>query len=143
MPRARGTGHRMPRIDHWADCADFDVLRLLHLWFGHRAELPAPVVDGLAERFVGFTYWYTEPAPAGVVDHRWYWSENHRLIFHTIEHLAGQAFPDARFRSDGDTGAAHRDRGAARLHAWFDEKTRFGFTDGTRTSTTRRTSPRC
>jgi len=117
------------RIDHWADCADFDVLRLLHLWFGHRAELTEPVREALADRFVGFKYWFTDPTPPGVVDHRWYWSENHRLIFHTIEYLAGQAFPDAVFANDGATGSSHRARAAQRLHAWFDEKVRYGFTE--------------
>ena len=117
------------RIDHWKDCADFDVLRLLTLWYGYQDDLPDPVVAALVARFTSFKYWYTEPTPAGTVDHRWYWSENHRLIFHTIEYLAGQAFPGAVFTSDSATGVEHQARAAARLAAWFDEKARYGFSE--------------
>lgn len=117
------------RVDHWKDCADFDILRLLTLWYGYRDDLPEPLTAALAARFTSFKYWYTEPTPADVVDQRWYWSENHRLIFHTIEYLAGQAFPAALFTSDGTPGAAHRATAAARLSAWFDEKARYGFSE--------------
>lgn len=117
------------RIDGWLDCGDFDILRLLHLWFGYRDLLPERVVDALAERFLGFGYWYTDPVPDGVVDQRWYWSENHRLIFHAIEHLAGQAFPEATFTNDGRTGAELVERGRRWLHEWFDDKARWGFSE--------------
>lgn len=116
------------RIDHWKDCADFDVVRLLTLLHGYRDELPDRIVEPIERRLAGFTYWYTEPHPPGVVDQRWYWSENHRLLFHAVEHLAGQALPEATF-ADGRTGAAHRHQATARLHAWFDEKAELGFSE--------------
>ena len=117
------------RIDGWLDCADFDVLRLLALWYGHRDELPVLVQDALRRRFLDFRYWYTDPAPADVVDERWYWSENHRLIFHTCEYLAGQAFPDTTFSAAGLDGASHRGRAEAALAEWFDEKATYGFSE--------------
>jgi hypothetical protein len=119
------------RIDHWLDCADFDILRLLTLWYGYRDQLPGQAVDALRERFLGFRYWYTDPVemPEGTVDERWYWSENHRLIFHACEYLAGQAFPDATFAVTGLTGEAHRQRAAPLLAAWFDEKAVDGFSE--------------
>lgn len=116
------------RIDHWRDCADFDLMRLVHLWYGEREALPDSLVDAIARRFVTFAYWYTEPRPDDVVDHRWYWSENHRLIFHTLEYLAGQAFPDDTF-ADGTPGEEHRRRAAGRLAGWFDEKAVDGFSE--------------
>ncbi len=117
------------RIDGWLDCADFDILRLLTLWYGYREDLPGDVADALADRFRAFRYWYTDPVAIEATDERWYWSENHRLIFHTCEHLAGQAFPDDRFGVTGMTGAQHRARGADRLVAWFDEKAVDGFSE--------------
>lgn len=117
------------RIDGWLDCADFDVLRLLVLWYRYRDLMPGHAVDALRERFVGFRYWYTDPKPEGVVDQRWYWSENHRLIFHACEYLAGQALPDERFTTAGLTGAEHRRRAEAALTAWFDEKAIDGFSE--------------
>jgi hypothetical protein len=116
------------RIDHWKDCADFDITRLMHLWFDDRDVLPERITSALRDRFVGMKYWYTESTPDGVVDQRWYWSENHRLIFHTIELLAGQELPDEQF-FDGATGAEHHQRATARLHVWFDEKARYGFSE--------------
>ncbi len=121
--------HWCRRVDHWLDCADFDVLRLLTLSLGHGDRLPAEVHDALDERYLAFRYWYTDPGDPGAVDERWYWSENHRLIFHTCEHLAGQALAARTFTRTGLTGAEHRDRATARLHAWFDEKAGLGFSE--------------
>lgn len=118
------------RIDGWLDCADFDVLRLLLLWSADRDALPDHVVAAVRERLLGFRYWYTDPGPPdGTVDARWYWSENHRLIFHAVEVLAGQALPDETFSCAGLTGAEHVARGTAALHAWFDEKAGDGFSE--------------
>ncbi len=92
---------------------------------------PKRVAALLADRFTGFRYWYTDPVelPEGTVDERWYWSENHRLIFHTCELLAGQSFAGEVFAVTGMTGEEHRQRAAARLHAWFDEKATDGFSE--------------
>lgn len=117
------------RVDGWLDCADFDVLRFLTLWYGYHEDLPGHVRNALRERFVGFRYWYTDATPDGVVDHRWYWSENHRLIFHACEYLAGQALPEERFSIAGLTGEEHRRRAEAALAAWFDDKARYGFSE--------------
>jgi hypothetical protein len=118
------------RIDGWLDCADFDVLRMLLLWSADRDTLPAHVVEAIRERLIGFRYWFTDPGPeAPLFDSRWYWSENHRLIFHTIEHLAGQALPDETFTTAGLTGAEHVARSGTALTAWFDEKAGDGFSE--------------
>jgi hypothetical protein len=117
------------RVDAWADCADFDVLQMLHLWFGWRDDLPDSVRDAVQARLLQFKHWYTEPTPAGVIDQRWYWSENHRLIFHTVEYLAGQAWPTEVFQNDGRLGSRHREVACRRLHDWFDEKARYGFSE--------------
>lgn len=117
------------RIDDWLDCADFDVLRLLTLWFAYRDLLPSRVTEAIRARVLAFKYWYTDGTPDHTVDHRWYWSENHRLIFHTIEYLSGQAFPDDRFAVAGLTGGDHMDRSSTLLDAWFDEKARSGFSE--------------
>ena len=119
------------RIDHWLDCADFDVLRLLTLLVGHRRQVPDRVARVLEDRILTFRYWYTDPVelPAGTTDERWYWSENHRLIFHACELLAGEAFPGERFAVTGLTGAEHADRARPLLAAWFAEKATEGFSE--------------
>ena len=117
------------RIDGWLDCADFDVLRLLTLWCAYRDDLPDHVSAALADRFRSFRYWYTDPAEVEGTDERWYWSENHRLIFHTCEYLAGQALPHDTFSVTGMSGEEHRRRAAERLAGWFDEKAVDGFSE--------------
>lgn len=118
------------RIDTWGDCADFDVLRMLLLWYADRDRLPAHVVAAVRTRLLGFRYWYTDPGPEPpLYDSRWYWSENHRLIFHTVELLAGQALPDEVFTAAGLTGAEHVARATAALGAWWDEKAADGFSE--------------
>lgn len=115
-------------IEAWEDTTDFDVLYFLNLLYGARDQLPAETVAAIEEQLTGFEYWYTEPTPADVVDDKYYWSENHRIIFHTDEYLAGQALPEATFQ-DGRTGAEHQEEARERILTWLDEKVRFGFTE--------------
>ncbi len=116
-------------IDGFEDTTDFDVLYLLNLWYGYGSDLPQATQEAIKQRFLAFKYWYTEPTPAGVVDDKWYWSENHRIIFHVDEYLAGLAFPDETFTNDGRTGTEHADQARALILEWLDEKVRFGFTE--------------
>jgi hypothetical protein len=117
------------KIDTFRDTADFDVLYLLNLWYAHADRLPPATREAIARRFRAFKYWYTEPTPKGVVDDRYYWSENHRIIFHVDEYLAGRAFPEARFTNDGRTGSEHAASAKEMILAWLDEKVRFGFSE--------------
>ena len=117
------------RIDGWLDCADFDILRLLTLWCSYRSELPDRVSAALVDRFRTFRYWYTDPVEVPGTDERWYWSENHRLIFHTCEYLAGQELRADVFTVTGLSGEEHRRRAADRLTQWFDEKAVDGFSE--------------
>jgi hypothetical protein len=81
------------KIDAHQDTSDFDMMRLLALWYGHRRTLAPELRSAIERRFQGFRYWYTDPLPAGLVDEKWFWSENHRIIFHTLEYLAGGRCP--------------------------------------------------
>ena len=102
----------------------------MNLWYGYRDLLPPDLRAAHRGRTCGrFKYWFTDPQPAGVVDQRYYWSENHRLLFHADEYLAGQAFPNDTFTNDGNTGAWHQERARGFISDWLDEKARFGFTE--------------
>jgi hypothetical protein len=117
------------KIDTYTDTSDFDMMRLMALWYGHRRELDADLRRAIEQRFVGFRYWYTDPLPEGVVDDKWFWSENHRLIFHALEYLAGRALPRTTFTITGESGRSHADRGRQRIEAWLDEKAAWGFSE--------------
>ncbi len=114
-------------IDSMEDTTDFDLMYLLALWYGYRDELEPEMVEAIEERFLSFKYWYTEPQPAGVIDDKWYWSENHQLIFHMLEYLVGQEFPDATFTNSGMSGREHMAHAEPLILKWFDERARFGF----------------
>ncbi len=117
------------QIEDFEDTTDFDVLYLLNLWYAFGDELATELRDAIRQRFLAFKYWYTEPTPDGVVDDKYYWSENHRIIFHVDEYLAGHAFADKTFTNDGRTGAEHAEEAKQRIFEWLDEKVRFGFTE--------------
>ena len=117
------------RMDTFVDTADFDLTYIMNLWYGYRDLLPADVRAGIESHMRSFKYWFTDTQPAGTVDQRYYWSENHRLLFHVDEYLAGQAFPNDTFGSDGNTGAWHKERARGFIDRWLTEKARFGFTE--------------
>lgn len=117
------------KIDAFRDTSDFDMLQLVALWEGHRRTITPELRAAIEQRFTTFRYWYTDPLPAGVVDDKWFWSENHRIIFHTLEYLAGRALPDSTFTVTGETGATHEQRGSERIEAWLDEKAAWGFSE--------------
>lgn len=119
------------------DTSDFDALGFINLIYGYRGH-PA-ISEALWQRaeaaLIGFKYWYTDPTPERsfegkpVVDLMWYWTENHILIFHVVEYLTGQRFPDRVFEVSGLTGAQHMERARPRILRWLDERSRFGFTE--------------
>ena len=117
------------KIDAFRDTSDFDMLQLVALWEGHRRTITPELRAAIEQRFTTFRYWYTDPLPAGVVDDKWFWSENHRIIFHTLEYLAGRALPDTTFTVTGEPGSTHADRGRQRIEAWLDEKAAYGFSE--------------
>ena len=117
------------KIDNFVDTADFDLLYLMNLYFGNGAQLTPELRAAIESRIVAFKYWYTDPQPAGVVDNRYYWTENHAMLYHVEEYLAGQAFPTTTFGNDGKSGTEHRARAAGLIDTWLTEKARFGFTE--------------
>ena len=116
-------------LDAWKDTGDFRVM-YLHwvLALGHGVIDPT-VLAAIEQRMVGFRYRWDDPLPADRVDHKWFWSENHRVIMAVDEYLAGRAFPDRVFTVTGLTGVQHAERARPQILAWIDERARFGFSE--------------
>ena len=117
----------LAKIDNREDTADFDfnsVMRVLYLDRAHPT-LPPALVERIKAAVLGFKYWYEEPGP----DTMCWWSENHQVLFHTAELLAGQFFPDEVFRNSGMTGREHAAHALPLLHRWLDFRGRFGFSE--------------
>jgi hypothetical protein len=100
------------------DCADFYLVALFRLWRDYRDSglFDEAFWAGLKETILGFRYWIDEPGD----DVMWFFSENHALLFHTCQLLAGQLFPDDVFANSGETGARRREKAERLLAAWFD-----------------------
>lgn len=117
------------KFDTFTDTSDFDLTYILNLWYGYKDLLPPDLNAQIEAHLRSFKYWFTDPQPVGTVDQRYYWSENHRLLFHADEYLAGQAFPNDVFSADGNTGAWHKERARGFINDWLNEKVKFGFTE--------------
>lgn len=117
------------KLSTFEDTSDFDALYLMNALLGYRGH-PAVAPElwqKTEDALLGFKFWYTQPTPPGIIDDMWYWSENHQIIFHTLEYLAGQTWPDRVFTTTGMTGTEHRAHARAKIVRWLDQKARFGF----------------
>jgi hypothetical protein len=109
-----------------ADCADFEAVGLMHLW--HRVPAgawAAGLRDRVREALLGFKYWIDQPG----LDAMCYFTENHQLVWHTAETLAGEAFPDATFTNTGWSGAKHAEHGRALAREWIERRLAGGFSE--------------
>src|SRR5690606_3041234 len=71
------------RIAPMADTTPFVLRYMLNAWLGYH---PHPALDPVLwqktkEAFLSFKFWYSDPQPEGITDDKWYWSENHQIIF--------------------------------------------------------------
>ncbi|HPD14480.1 MAG TPA: hypothetical protein PLE19_05995 [Planctomycetota bacterium] len=108
-------------IDERRDCSDFTLaalLRMVHLGLVSPDEEAAIRTTALA-----FRYWDDEPG----TDAMCFGSENHSLLFHGCQLLAGRLWPHERFSNSGRTGAEQAALGLSRCAAWLAEVEPVGF----------------
>jgi hypothetical protein len=115
-------------VDSRRDCCDFAVgglLRILYLY--HSSPLiPPELVAEIRDCLLRFKYWWDEPKGD---NRRCYHTENHQIIFHSDELLAGQLFTDRTFENSGQTGQYHIDHATHLIRRWMDFRVRFGFSE--------------
>lgn len=109
------------------DCADFALTGLLRMLYLYRDNpLFTPALRVAAERTVlDFCYWYDQPGMGEMCFH----TENHQILFHSCELLAGQLFPDTQFANSGQPGTWHIEHGTMLAHQWLEQRARFGFSE--------------
>ena len=115
------------KINDREDCADFSlnsILRMLHLDKG-KGVIPQTIRDQLEYTVLNFKYWLDEPGD----DEMCWWSENHQILFHTAELLAGQLYPDTKFPNSQMTGQDHVDHALPLLRTWLDFRGKIGFVE--------------
>lgn len=84
-------GHALGMIAARADCADFEAVGLLNLL--HRvpdADWPAGTRDTVVAALGGLRYWIDQPG----LDAMCFFTENHQVVWHTGEALAGELLGD-------------------------------------------------
>lgn len=110
-------------IDQRFDCADFRATRLLKAIWAYPHLLSDSAKERIHTTLLNFKYWMDEPGD----DSMCYWSENHQLLFHTCEYMAGSLWPDDIFPNSGMTGQQHAAKALPKLLQWFRHKWDFGF----------------
>ena len=113
------------QIDRRLDCADFVLhpfLRLMHADRG-RNELPADIAQQLTESALNFRYWTDEPGSDCLVTG----TENHQILFHTAEIIAGHLWPDETFSNSGMSGRDHVEHGRRLAVDWLVNRAKTGF----------------
>ncbi len=114
-------------INQRKDCSDFYLVGLLGMLqrYGDDPRFPESLRQPLEECVLGFKYWSDEPG----ADAMWFWSENHQILFHACEILAGQLYPDRVFTNAGQTGQWHREKGEQLALAWLQQRGASGFSE--------------
>jgi len=113
------------QMDLRLDCADFDahpMLRLLDMDRDRNALSPQ-IKTRITGAFHHFRYWTDEPGSDCLV----MGTENHQILFHAAEYLAGCFWPDAVFSNCGMTGREHREKGRSLALNWLRQRGRTGF----------------
>ncbi len=107
------------------DCADFVIQGLLRLmvWEREQQRLSSQINALMKDTVLGFKYWVDEPGDTVM----YMGSENHRLLFHVAEWMAGQLFPTEEFTNSRQRGLYHATKGRMYITEWLRQRGRFGF----------------
>jgi len=107
--------------------SDFVLPALLHLLYRYPdSDLLSPELrEEIRMAVQNYRYWFDEPG-----EHPGFYStENHQILYHACEFLAGQLLPKRTFTNNGKLGKWHRRRAEERLDRWLEWRARFGFSE--------------
>ena len=109
------------------DTSDFHVASMLRMLYldEKTSSLEAGTRTLIEETILNFKYWIDQPGQ----DKMCYWTENHQVLFHSAELLAGQLYPDTVFANSGWTGTQHAEHARPLLLRWLELRGRFGFSE--------------
>ncbi|MEM7131572.1 MAG: hypothetical protein AAF702_34980 [Chloroflexota bacterium] len=115
----------LDKINQRADCSDFDMVGVLGMVgrYWEDENFPVALRQPIRDCILNFKYWIDEPGD----DAMCYWSENHQILFHTCEILAGQLMADETFSNSGLKGHQHQEKGEAMAISWLRKRGAGGF----------------
>ncbi|MCD6509174.1 MAG: hypothetical protein J7L11_02125, partial [Thermoprotei archaeon] len=102
-------------VNRRRDCSDFQLAGILRLWYLFKDELPEPLRKGIRKCILNFRYWLDEPGN----DVMCFLTENHAILFHSCEYLAGQEFPNEIFSNSGMSGKDHELKALHMIENWM------------------------
>ena len=108
-------------VSNRLDCSDFRLAALLRLYaceWGHTEQRNMIQMAALM-----FRYWEDEEGNDAMAFN----SENHTLLFHSCQYLAGSLFPGETFATSNRSAAEQRDLGRTRCLEWLNERHAHGF----------------
>ncbi|MEM7028602.1 MAG: hypothetical protein AAF629_03330 [Chloroflexota bacterium] len=112
-------------INQRRDCSDFDLVGLIGMLyrFEDHEDFPEEIKAPAKDCILNFRYWLDEPGD----DAMCFNTENHSILFHTCEILAGQRYPDQIFSNSGLTGKQHQEKGERLARYWLQQRAEYGF----------------
>ena len=115
------------KIANREDAADFRMAGLLRtMYLDNKTGVLDPTFKlQLKNLILNFKYWFTEPGEDDMI----MWTENHMILFHSSELLAGQLYPNEIFNNSGMTGIEHINHALPLVNRWLDWRARFGFAE--------------
>jgi len=117
----------LDRIYARQDCCDFTMnglIRMLYLNL-EKDMLAKDTKDKIADSLGNAKYWYSYPEEDTAI----FTTENHQILYHTAEYLAGQLFPNTTFVNSGIKGKDHVEHAKPLVLRWLDWRARFGFSE--------------
>lgn len=114
-------------VNRREDTADFRVAALVRIYaLANPAVISGSLLQEVRKALLNFKYWCDEPGGDSLMGT---WSENHQMLFHSSEYLAGQMFPDETFTNNGKTGKWHMQHALHPVLSWINTKARAGFSE--------------
>ena len=114
-------------VNRREDTADFRVAALVRLYAMAPPEsMSAGLKAEIRKALLDFKYWCDEPGTDNLMGT---WSENHQMLFHSSEYLAGQMFAGDTFSNNGKSGAWHKEHARPMVLSWIRTKGKAGFTE--------------
>lgn len=109
-----------------SDCYDFYLSGYILMHGLYADRLPKDQAERVRGIVLGAKYWIDE---GGEESSPCYFTENHQMLHHTNEYLAGQYFMEDIFTNNGKSGAWHKEHAKVHLLRWLEWRTRLGYSE--------------
>ena len=113
----------LTQMERRLDTADFAFHDLVRLYYQFPSQLEPATSDAIRKAAVNFKYWMDEPGPSSMFMK----SENHQILFHTLQFMTGILWPNETFVEIRAPGSVQALKGRILSAEWIDARQRYGF----------------